>query len=339
MSNLRYTKAAAWGDYDNDGDLDLYVSNFGPNRLYRNEGDGTFVDVAVELAVTAPERESFATWFFDVDNDGDLDLFVADYRQQPYQVAASYFEVPYEEGQPLLYLNDGAGRFSEISRRAGLTRPAMPMGANFGDLDNDGRLDIYLGTGEPDLASVMPNLMYRNTGVGFEDVTFAGGFGHLQKGHGVAFGDIDNDGDQDILHQLGGFYPGDDYANALFENPGNEAHWSTLFLEGSRSNRFGIGARVEVVVLENGRRRSVHHQVGTGASFGSSSLRLETGLGAAESILEVRVMWPGSRQVQSVTGLELDRSYRIVEGRAGAEPVELKRVVLGGAVGSETVPH
>ena len=79
----------------------------------------------------------------------------------------------------------------------------------------------------------MPNVMFRNTGAGgFEEVTFAGGFGHIQKGHGVAFGDVDNDGDQDLFHQLGGFFPGDDYANALFENPTGEASWITLRLEG-----------------------------------------------------------------------------------------------------------
>ena len=79
VANFRYTKGAALGDFDNDGDLDLYVSNVGPNRLYRNEGDGTFVDVAAELGVEEPAGRSFAAWFFDYDNDGWLDLFVSAY--------------------------------------------------------------------------------------------------------------------------------------------------------------------------------------------------------------------------------------------------------------------
>ncbi|MDX1383502.1 MAG: VCBS repeat-containing protein, partial [Thermoanaerobaculia bacterium] len=173
VTNDRYSKAVAWGDYDDDGDPDLYVSNFGENRLYRNDG-GTFVDVAPQLGVTAPVRESFPAWFFDFDNDGDLDLFVADYRQQPAQVSGSYFGLRFDEGQPLLYRNEG-GTFTEVSREVGLARPLMPMGANYGDIDNDGWLDVYLGTGEPDLASLMPNVMYRNRGGRFEDVTFVGG--------------------------------------------------------------------------------------------------------------------------------------------------------------------
>ena len=83
----------------------------------------------------------------------------------------------------------------------------------------------------------------------FEDVTTAGGFGHLQKGHGIAFGDIDGDGDQDIYAVMGGWYSGDRYRNALFQNPGHGHHWITLRLEGQRANRFGVGARIAVTLL------------------------------------------------------------------------------------------
>ena len=95
------------------------------------------------------------------------------------------------------------------------------MGSNFGDLDNDGYLDFYLGTGTPDYHDLMPNLMYRSLeGKRFSDVSIAGGFAHLQKGHGVVFADFDHDGDQDIFEQMGGSYAGDKYADALYENPG-----------------------------------------------------------------------------------------------------------------------
>ena len=95
VENFRFAKGTAWGDFDNDGDPDLYVSNFGANRLYRNNGDGTFTDVAQAAGVTEPERGSFPTWFFDIDNDGDLDLFVASYSAPMAIIAASYFgEVP-----------------------------------------------------------------------------------------------------------------------------------------------------------------------------------------------------------------------------------------------------
>ncbi len=340
VSNLRYSKGVAWGDFDEDGDPDLYVSNFGENRLYRNDGatpsgDGwQFVDVAPELGVVAPRVESFASWFFDYDNDGDLDLFVADYRSQAARVTASYFGMATPEGQPLLYQNQfsetGSASFREVSRSVGLVRPAMPMGANYGDLDNDGWLDIYLGTGEPDLASLMPNVMYRNTGGRFVDITMAGGFGHLQKGHGVALGDLDHDGDQDLFHQLGGFYPGDRFGNALFENPtanpreaagAGRNRFLTLHFEGRRANRFALGARVEIVVLDAATPavpRSIHLLVGAGGSFGGSSLRQEVGLGKATQVREVIVRWPGSGVVDRFRDLELDRVYLLREGGSSA---------------------
>ena len=333
VTSDRYAKAVSWGDYDNDGDADLYVSNFGPNRLYRNDGVGSdgaysFVDVAEEVGVTQPERESFTTWFFDYDNDGDLDLFVSDYRRQAPAVMATYFGAEVVEGRPLLYRNDG-GRFSEVSLAAGLNRPLMPMGGNYGDLDNDGWLDFYLGTGEPELSSVMPNVMYRNVGGRFEDVTFSGGFGHLQKGHGVAFGDLDHDGDQDLFHQLGGFYPGDDYANALFENPGREGNWVTLLLESPTANRFAVGARLEVKIREGGVERSIHRVVGSGGSFGGSSLRQEIGVGYARIVDEVIVGWPTGLE-QRFGPLEINRFYEIVEGRERATVVDLPAFRLGG---------
>jgi len=331
VRNDRYCKAVAWGDYDNDGDPDLFVSNFGKNRLFRNDsvgGQPIFTDVAPQLGLTHPERESFTSWFFDYDNDGDLDLFVSDYRQQAPAVAASYYGVTIEDGNPLLYRNDG-GSFTEVSRSVGLDRPLMPMGGNYGDLDNDGWLDIYLGTGEPDLASLMPNVMYRNAGGRFEDVTFAGGFGHLQKGHGVAFGDLDHDGDQDIFHQLGGFYPADDYANALFENPGGGGNWVTLFLEGGKANHFAVGARIEARLGSGEDSRSVHLVVGSGGSFGSSSLRQEMGLGSATRIEELIVRWPGSLLEQRFVALEANRAYRLVEGKPDAVVVDLPSFRLG----------
>ncbi|MCY3761624.1 MAG: VCBS repeat-containing protein, partial [Gemmatimonadetes bacterium] len=121
----------------------------------------------------------------------------------------------------------------------------LTMGCNFGDLDNDGYLDFYQGTGYPGYEALMPNVMYRNLGgTGFVDVTMAGGFGHLQKGHGVAFADLDYDGDQDVYMQLGGAYPGDMYGNALFENPGFDNNWIRVRLRGVQSNRAGMGAGI-----------------------------------------------------------------------------------------------
>ena len=117
------------------------------------------------------------------------------------------------------------------------------MGWNFGDLNNDGYLDFYIGTGNPDYESLMPNLMFlKRGGAGFDNVTMAGGFGHLQKGHAITFADLDNDGDADIFEQMGGWYNGDKFSDALFENPGFANHWIAVKLVGVISNRAAIGA-------------------------------------------------------------------------------------------------
>ncbi|REJ86224.1 MAG: CRTAC1 family protein [Acidobacteria bacterium] len=359
VENLRYAKGVAFGDYDDDGDADLYVSNFGPNRLYRNDGPDPevpggpprFVDVAPELGVTEPALQSFATWWFDFDDDGDLDLFVADYRSQARAIAASYRgeRVRASDGQPLLYRNllreTGTPGFREVSRELGLVRPSMPMGANHADLDNDGWLDLVLGTGEPDLASVLPNQVWSNRGpeLGFEETTFETGLGHLQKGHGIAFGDVDHDGDRDLLHQLGGFYPVDRFPNLLFENPtlssgrpaAPDRRWITLELEGRRANRAAIGARVKLVLRTATGSRELHRVVGSGGSFGASTLRLEVGLGGAEAIERIEIVWPGSGLRQVVTGAPLDRFVRVVEGIEGFETIDRPPIVLPRASSGE----
>jgi hypothetical protein len=337
VSNMRMAKGVAWGDYDNDGDPDLYVSNIGPNRLYRNEGDGSFVDVAHDVGVIDPFRRSFATWFFDYDNDGRLDLFVSNYDTKIHETVASYFGDRRRLGHPLLYRNDGSG-FRKVARAVGLTRPLMPMGANYGDLDNDGWLDLYLGTGEPGYLALVPNMMFRNEqGVHFSDVTFSSGVGHLQKGHGVAFGDLDNDGDQDLFHQLGGFYPGDRFGNALFVNPGNENAWITLRLVGRKANSFGVGARIEVRVPRAHGTRSIHLVVGSGSSFGGSSMQQEIGLGDVSRIEELRIRWPGNGEVQIFRDIKVNRFYRAVEGHAELIPEEKSKLRLGNSKRSSPI--
>lgn len=341
VTNMRYAKGVAWGDYDDDGDPDLYVSNLGPNRLYRNDGAGEdgnvrFTDVAPELGVTGPEQASFATWFFDYDNDGDLDLYVNDYSARVPRVSASYMGLTEkdEPGHPVLYRNDidgdGVRTFLDVSRGSGLDRPLLPMGANYGDLDNDGWLDIVLGTGVPDLEALMPDVAYRNDeGGGFVDVTFASGFGSFQKGHGVAFGDIDNDGDQDLFRQMGGAYPSDAFANALYENPTRARSWITLRFEGVESNRFAVGGRVAIDVRSGEEKRTIHLLVGSGGSFGGSSMQQEIGLGDAEAVDSVTIRWPGSGAVQRFDSLEIDRAYLLIEGEDEPTALELRSFALG----------
>src|SRR5262249_40668233 len=174
VTNDRYAKGAVWGDYDNDRYPDLYVSNVeGENRLYHNNRDGTFTDVAPALGVTRPIHSSPA-WFWDYNNDGALDLYVASYHPDVRRVAADYLGLPHDGEKACLYEGDGKGGFREVAALRGLTRVSQTMGSNYGDLDNDGFPDFYLGTGYPAYEALMPNLLYRNRGgIRFADVTTA----------------------------------------------------------------------------------------------------------------------------------------------------------------------
>ena len=331
VANVGFVKGAAWGDYDNDGWLDLYLSRLGgPNILYQNQegpsGTRTFRDVTDTAGVTEPQL-SFPTWFWDYDNDGWLDLFAGSFPgfsgDTLNDIAAGYLDKPFEAPYPRIYHNNGDGTFTDVTKEAGLIKPMLIMGANFGDLDNDGFLDFYLGTGEPNLHSLVPNRMYRNAGNGaFQNVTASGGFGHLQKGHGISFGDIDNDGDQDIHAVMGGAYQGDLAYNALFLNPGHGNHWITLRLEGVTSNRSGVGVRIEVTTKDSkGDRRRVTSTVGTGGSFGSSSLQQEIGLGTAESIESLTIWWPTSGHRQTFRDVAINNFFVIREDTDQLIPV------------------
>ena len=331
VTNDRWTKAAIWGDYDGDRYPDLYVSNFWEhNRLYRNNRDGTFTDVAGRLDVTGP-MASFPAWFWDFDNDGNQDLYVSAYMTEVADLAAASLDLPFETELPLLYRGDGEGGFEEVSRQLDLDRPSAPMGSNFGDLDNDGYLDFYLGTGTPDYHDLMPNLMYRSLGgKRFADVSIAGGFAHLQKGHGVVFADFDHDGDQDIFEQMGGSYAGDKYADALYENPGFGNHWIAIQLVGVRSNRSAIGARLRLEVEEQGRARTIFKTVNSGGTFGANPLRQTIGLGRASKIKRLEIFWPTTGETQVFGDVPADRFIRIVEGESRYRRLSLPKFVLGG---------
>ncbi len=185
---------------------------------------------------------------------------------------------------------------------------------------------------------MMPNVALRNLeGSGFEDVSFISGLAHLQKGHGVAFGDVDNDGDLDLFQQLGGAYPFDAFANALYQNPGQDASWVVLRLRGKQANRFGVGARLAVRVVENGATRTIHEVAGSGGSFGGSSMQQEIGLGEATRIESVEILWPGSGTRQILADLPLRRWIEITEGEAEYRVLEVAPVTF--PLGAEHTHH
>jgi hypothetical protein len=338
-----FVKGVASGDYNNDGRPDLFLSTqSGTKILLRNDGPAgadhaptapwKFTDVTEEAGV-AGETNTFPCWFFDYDNDGWLDLMVTGYSvHDSGDIAADYLGRPHLGQKSKLYHNNRDGTFTDVSRAAGVSKLLHAMGANFGDLDNDGWLDFYCGTGNPDFTMLIPNRMFRNDGKGhFQDVTTSGGFGQLQKGHGIAFGDIDNDGDQDIYSVVGGALEADHYPNQLFMNPGHGNHWLKLMLEGVKDNRVAIGARVKVVIKENGVERFIHRVVGSGGSFGSETFRQEIGLGQATSIERVEIFWPVANQTQVLTGLKPDNTYRVREDQSAAEMVALPGFALPSA--------
>jgi hypothetical protein len=328
-----FVKGVVSADYDNDGRPDIFVSvQGGKALLFRNDGpsrDGRswrFTDVAGESGVGRP-MVSFGALFFDFDNDGAQDLFVAgwgrfDASNMAADVAADYLGLPTSAERGRLYRNKGDGTFEDVTKAAALFRVAPAMGLNFGDLDNDGWLDLYLGTGNPDFGTLIPNRMFRNKdGRVFQDVTTAGNFGHLQKGHAIAFGDVDNDGDQDVFEEMGGAFLADKAYSALYLNPGQDNHWLRLELQGVKSNRSAIGARIKVELKTAGGLRHLYRTVGSGGSFGCSPMRAEIGLGGTDSIASVEIFWPASGVRQRLTGLLPDRGYRIQEGSESAVEV------------------
>ncbi len=315
--NERCAKGSAWGDYDGDGRLDLFVSNMRQEcRLYHNEGGGKFRDVAPELGVTGPSH-SFACWFWDYDNDGRLDLYVNDYRARNSEEITSSMGVTLAgASRPRLYRNLGPSGFREVTVDVGLDRALSPMGCNFGDVDGDGYLDIYLGTGTMSYGGLVPNRMFKNgDGLWFDDVTTSSGTGHLQKGHGVSFADFDGDGDLDLFVECGGAAPGDRAYNLLFRNPGHGRHWLKVKLVGTRTNRAAIGARIQATLKDpGGQSRSIYRTIGNNSSFGGNSLVETIGLMDATRVAELAVSWPTSGTTQVFHDVAADQAIVITEG-------------------------
>jgi uncharacterized repeat protein (TIGR01451 family) len=253
-----------WADYDGDGFMDLFVPNGNgyKNSLFHNEGNGTFSKL--QNAVTAEGGQSVGSCWGDVDNDGDLDLYVTNSN-----ATGNFF-----------YRNEGNGNFTKITSGAPVTDKMNSHGCSFADIDNDGDLDLYV-SGDKNL-----KLLYMNNGDGTftkktdEIITFSFGnaFGH-------AWSDFDHDGDLDLFAATHSNQP-----NGFFINNGNNNSWIAINLVGTTSNKSAIGA--DLMVLAGGvwRMREVNSQSGFG---GQSSLTQHFGLGNAAVIDSVKVKWPG----------------------------------------------
>jgi len=327
-TNRDFCKGAAWIDYDNDGAPDLYVSNLGaPARLYHNNRDGTFTDRTQPMGINGPES-GFSCWAWDYDNDGWLDVFHTCYERTVEGIVKGVIGEPHGAMSGKLYRNLQGQGFQDMTAEAGLDLMFATMGSNFADLDSDGYLDMYLGTGDPQLSMLVPNRMYKNVaGQRFAEISGSSGTGHLQKGHAVACGDWDRDGDVDVFIEMGGAINGDKYHNVLFQNPGQGHHSLTVKLTGTKTNRAAIGARIKVVTGgEN--PLTIHRHVTSGSSFGANPLEQTIGIGNAEQIATLEIHWPTSNTTQVFHDIATDQMIEIVEFEEGYRTLETKRIPL-----------
>ena len=301
----------ATADFDGDGWLDIFVANDGEeNRLWMNRRDGTLADAGL-LSGTALNGDGDAEGSMgvdagDFDNDGDEDLFMTHLTTET----------------NTLYVNDGTGRFDDRSALSGLGPPSLPLtgfGTAWLDFDNDGWLDILTVNGRVSRTEEranepfpydQPKQLFRNLGDGrFEDVTGRAGavFAVSEVGRGAAFGDVDNDGDIDVL-------VGNDSGRVrlLVNQVESSHHWLGLRLVGgARSPRDMLGARVEVARSDG---TTLWRRARADGSYGSANdPRVHVGLGDEADVLRVRVHWPGG-QVEEWTDVAIDRWTTLTRG-------------------------
>ncbi|HYP05992.1 MAG TPA: FG-GAP-like repeat-containing protein, partial [Bryobacteraceae bacterium] len=312
---------AALGDYDRDGDLDIFFNGLvnSPNRLYRNDGKMKFTDVTRSAGLAAqPLHNGFVAFFTDYNNDTWPDLLVTSLAPWDAVVGSLMKTFSVSDRTKVhadatrLFRNKKDGGFEDVTLEAGLWYPMGAMGAGVADLDNDGHVDFYFGTGDPQLSRIEPNRFFHNQGNGtFRDVTRPLNLSQPgKKGHGVCFIDIDRDGDLELYAQLGGHYSGDHAENAFYRNlKGNQNNWLELELEGVKSNRFGIGASVVVASGDATFQREMKGSEG----FGSTNpYVLHFGLGKRTQVDAVTIQWPsGLKQV--LRGVKVNQRMTVKE--------------------------
>ena len=305
--------AVTVGDYDDDGDMDLYIANdMAQQYLYANNGDGTFTDQTFVAGVGYDEHgmvlSGMGADFGDCDNDGDLDLVVSNAQNQP----------------AVLFQNEAGGFFSDVtyvSRVGEKTLLKFKWTVAFFDHDNDGFQDLFVSNGHlhsnihlfyPSVSYPQPNQLFLNLANGrFEDISQHVGTGfQLEKvSRAATFGDYDNDGDVDIF-----INNSNQKADLLRNEGGNRRHWLTIQTVGTVSNRDGIGARITITTGSQSQIREI-----AGLSYLSQrDKRAHFGLGEHSKVARIEIRWP-SGLIQRFENAAVDQFVTITEGRSTFE--------------------
>lgn len=323
-TNAYYSRGVNWVDYDNDGDPDLFVCNESnqKNNIYNNEGNGTFVKVE-DLAPVSATSSSMSSSWGDVDNDGDLDLFIAN---------SSYFNE--EDNQ--LFFNDGDGSFSEATEMPVSGDGGCSYSSSFIDYDNDGDLDLFVGNGY--CGGEINNFLYKNDGTGnFEKDTIALPDYSTPCSFGAAWGDFDDNGFMDLVVSTCKNSSSSPLAdNMMFMNNGNDNHWLKIKLQGTVSNGSAIGARVVVTTMIDGEEVTQMREINSQDGYCSqNSMTAHFGLGDASGQVEVQVFWPSGNTF--TTQLDADMTHFIPEyvtGKADRNEKNDARVIAYSDSGS-----